>query len=90
MLCLDVLLAGTGLNGQDPISGAEGSRRLGGSRVRIGQLRRRLFALRDQARPPAGIWMPQVGEARRDGWPGEYTTRGVEVTGGFFDMIDGG
>ncbi len=82
---LDVLLAVTGLNGQDPISALEGSRRIGRAPTRAGQLRRRLFVLRDQARPPAGVWMPQVTDAVRDGWPGEYTKAGVEATRAFFD-----
>jgi hypothetical protein len=81
---LDMLLAVTGLNGQDPISALEGSRRIRRSRVRGGQLRRRLFVLRGQARPPAGIWMPQVGEAERDGWPDRYTEEGIEATRKFF------
>lgn len=81
---LDMLLAVTGLNGQDPINDREGSRRIGRSRVRVGQLRRRLFVLRDQAQPPAEIWMPQIGVAERCGWPDEYTDRGVAATKGFF------
>ena len=85
---LDMLLAVTGLNGLDPISALEGSRRIGRSRVRVGVLRRRLFVLRDQARPPAGAWPPQVGEAERDGWPDGYTERGVEETRGFFGVVD--
>lgn len=84
---LDMLLAVTGLNGQDPISDSEGSRRIGLSRVRVGQLRRRLFVLRDQARPPAGIWMPQVDEAERDGWPDGYTGEGMAATRGFFGSV---
>jgi hypothetical protein len=31
--------------------------------------------------------MPQVGEAERDGWPGEYTARGVEATRGFLREV---
>ena len=83
---LAMLLAVIGLNGQDPISDSEGSRRIGRSRVRVGQLRRRLFVLRDQARPPAGAWMPQVGVAGRDGWPDEYTEAGIEATRVFFGV----
>ena len=83
---LAMLLAVTGLNGLDPISDSEGSRRIGRSRVRVGQLRRRLFVLRDQARPPAGAWMPQVGVAGRDGWPDEYTEAGIEATRVFFGV----
>ena len=84
---LDMLLAVTGLNGQDPISDSEGSRRIGRSRVRVGQLRRRLFVLRDQARPPAGLWMPQVGVAERDRWPDGYTEAGIEATRGFLTPL---
>ena len=84
---LAMLLAVTGLNGQDPISDREGSRRIGCSRVSVGQLRRRLFVLRDEARPPAGVWMPQVGDAERNGWPGEYTEAGIEATRGFLTPL---
>ena len=84
---LDMLLAVTGLNGHDPISDGEGSRRIGLSRVHVGQLRRRMFVSRDRARPPAGVWMPQVMEAERDGWPKGYTEAGVEATRGFFGMV---
>jgi len=81
---LAMLLAVSGLNGLDPISDSEGSRRIGRSRVRVGQLRRRLFVLRDQARPPAGAWMPQVGVAERDGWPSSYTEAGIKATREYF------
>ena len=87
---LDMLLAVTGLIGQDPISALEGSRHIERDPTGAGQLRRRLFVLRDQARPPAGIWMPQIEAAERDGWPGEYTERGVEATRGFFGAISDG
>ena len=85
---LAMLLAVTGLNGQDPISALEGSRRIGRAPTRAGQLRRRLFVLRDQARPPAGAWMPQVDEVEGDGWPVGYTERGVEAARGFFETPD--
>jgi len=81
---LDMLLAVTGLNGQDPISDSEGSRRIGRSRVRVGQLRRRLVVLRDRCRPAEGVWMPQIGGAERDGWPDGYTGEGMAATRGFF------
>jgi hypothetical protein len=32
---------------------------------------------RDRAKPPDGIWMPQVDTALRDGWPDGYTALGV-------------
>jgi hypothetical protein len=82
---LDMLLAVTGLNGQDPISDSEGSRRIGRSRVRVGQLRRRLVVLSDRTRSPAGVWMPQVGVTERDGWPDGYTGEGMAATTGFFE-----
>ena len=30
-----------------------------------------------------GVWMPQVGEAERAGWPEEYTGGGMKATRGF-------
>jgi hypothetical protein len=48
--------------------------------------RRRCVAL---ARPPAGIWMPQVGVAERDGWPDDYTNAGVEATKVFSTPAEG-
>jgi hypothetical protein len=77
---LEVLLARTGLGGQDPITGVEAARRLGVSSQRVsqlvGQLRRRV----EWATPLAGVWMPQIETAERDGWPGEYTGQGMEAT----------
>ncbi len=43
----------------------------------------------DRGGPPAGAWIPQVGEAERSGWPGEYTEAGVEATKGFFGAAVG-
>jgi hypothetical protein len=83
---LEMLLARSGLGGQDPITGVEAARRLGVSSQRIsqlvGQLRRRVV----WARPPAGVWMPQVENAEQDGWPKEYTAGGVEATRGFLQV----
>jgi hypothetical protein len=81
---LEVLLALTGLSGQDRISGLEASRRIKRSPPRGGQILHQCLRNRDRARPPAGIWMPQVGEADRSGWSGEYTEAGVEATRAFF------
>jgi hypothetical protein len=80
---LEALLARTGLGGQDPITGAEMARRLGVSGQRASQITRRLWHHRDRCRPPDGVWMPQVGEAERDGWPNEYTGGGMEATRAF-------
>jgi hypothetical protein len=65
---LEVLLARTGLNGRDPIARAEAGRRLGVSYQRIYQLERQLQGHRDRAMSPAGLWMPQVESATKDGW----------------------
>jgi hypothetical protein len=82
---LDVTLAYTGLDGQGPISATEAARRRAVTRSAIYQNRNRLLRRRDQARPPAGVWLPQLGVAERDGWPDGYTERGVEATRGFLD-----
>ena len=82
---LDVMLAVSGLNGREPLMRTEGAQRLGVSHQAVTQFVQRLWRLRDQARPPAGAWMPQVRVAERDGWPEEYTGAGVEATRGFFD-----
>ena len=81
---LKALLARTGLDGQDPITGAEMARRLGVSDQRASQITGRLWYYRDRCRPPAGIWMPQVTVAERDGWPDGHTGMGMEATRGFF------
>ncbi len=83
---LEVLLALTGLNGQDRISGLEASRRIGRSPPRGGQILHQCLRNRDRARPPTGIWMPQIEAAERDGWPGKYTERGIEATKAFFSL----
>lgn len=67
-LRLDVLLARTGLRGDDPIAGPEAGRRLGVSYQRIYQLEQQLKSHGDRAAPPCGIWMPQVESAAKYGW----------------------
>jgi hypothetical protein len=57
---LEVLLARTGLNGRDPITGAQAARRLGVSHQRMSQIVGQLYRARDRACPPEGIWMPQL------------------------------
>jgi hypothetical protein len=74
---LEVLLAYTGLNGRDPIMGREAAETLGVSYQRVQQISAQLHRNRDRARPPDGIWMPQVDAAVREGWPDGYTALGV-------------
>jgi hypothetical protein len=74
---LEVLLAYTGLNGRDPIMGRDAGAMLGVSSQRVQQISAQLNRNRDRARPPGGIWMPQVDTAVRDGWPDGYTALGV-------------
>jgi len=83
---LEVLLARTGLNGQDPITGREAARRFNRSDARIQQIRDSLLRHRDRRRPPGGVWMPQLGEAERSGWPGGYTEAGMEATREFLPI----
>jgi hypothetical protein len=72
-----VLLAYTGFNGRDPIMGREAAETLGVTHQRISQIAMQLQRNRDRAKPPDGIWMPQVDTALRDGWPDGYTALGV-------------
>jgi hypothetical protein len=51
---LDALLACTGLNGLDPITGADAARRLGVSHQRMSQIVGQLYRARDRACPPQG------------------------------------
>lgn len=81
---LEVLLARTGLNGQDPITRSEASKRLAVSRQRIGQIELQLAAALDRAAPPASIWMPQVDSVIARGWPENYTVAGIEAITTFF------
>jgi len=78
-LRLEVLLARTGLNGQDPITGAEAAQRLGVSDQRASQIVQRLWYHRDRCRPPDGIWMPQVAKAERSGRPNGFTEASIAV-----------
>jgi hypothetical protein len=74
---LEVLLARTGLSGRDPISGGDAGRMLGVSYQRIYQLEQQLANHRTRTAPPAGVWMPQVAQAERTGWPDGYTEMGI-------------
>ena len=81
---LEVLLAYTGLNGRDRILGREAAEILGVTHQNISRIAGQLYRNRDRARPPGGIWMPQVDAAVRHGWPARYTAAGVEATCRFF------
>ncbi len=74
---LDVMLAVSGLNGREPIMRAEAARRLGVSHQAVTQFVQRLWRVRDRARPPAGIWMPQIAEAERSGRPDGFTEASI-------------
>jgi hypothetical protein len=80
---LAVLLARMGLSGRDPISRVEAAGRLGVSYQRIHQLEQQLEKHRNRAGSPAGVWMPQVTEAQRTGWPDGYTDLGIAAILGF-------
>ena len=84
---LEVLLARTGLDGHDPITGREAARHLDRSQARIQQIRDQLLRHRDRCRPPAGVWMPQLVVAESDGWSDEYKGEGMVATRGFFDPV---
>lgn len=81
---LDVLLARTGLNGRDPITGIEAGRRLGVSYQRIHQLEQQLLRSRDRASPAAGVWMPQIDDAEQGGWPDSLTDSGIRAIRSLF------
>ena len=72
---LDVLLAVTGLNGQDPIIGPEAARRLNVSSQRIYQIVDQLHRRMNKARPAKGAWLPQIAVADGTHWPMERTGR---------------
>jgi len=80
---LGMLLAHTGLNGSDPIHGAEAARRLGVSHQRFYQIVQQLYRARDRACPPAGIWMPQLDAADEAGWPISISTKSKPSIQGF-------
>lgn len=81
---LDALLAQTGLNGRDPITGAEAARQLGVSQQRIHQIRQQLCRNRDRANPLTGIWIPQIDTADRDGWPESISANARTTIQSFF------
>jgi len=81
---LAALLARTGLHGRDSITLTDAGCRLGVSYQRIHQLERQLRRNRGRAQPPAGIWMPQIAEAERDGWSNEFTPLGINAIRSFF------
>lgn len=81
---LEALLACTGLNGHDPITGSAAGRMLGVTPARMYQIRDRLEYHRLRTQPPAGVWMPQVATAERFSWPDGYTEAGIAAAQAFF------
>ena len=81
---LEALLACTGLNGHDPITGSAAGRMLGVTPARMYQIRDRLEHHRRPAQPPEGVWMPQYTASERFGWPDGYTEAGIAATRAFF------
>jgi len=86
---LNVLLAVAGLNGSDPITGVEAGSFLGVSHQRVYQLVDQLHRARDRARPPAGIWMPQIDTADQDGWLEGVSPNARTPTQSFFGRSGG-
>jgi hypothetical protein len=76
---LDVLLAATGLNGQDPIIGPEAARRLNVSSQRIYQIVNQLHRRMEKARPAKGAWLPHIAVADGTHWPQGYTQKGIDA-----------
>jgi hypothetical protein len=76
---LDVLLAVTGLDGQDPILGTEAARRLNVSSQRIYQIVNQLRRRVETAQPAKGAWLPQITIADQTHWPNGYTPRAIDV-----------
>jgi hypothetical protein len=70
---LDVLLAVTGLSGQDPISTTDAAVQLNVSRQRISQIASQLHKRMQAARPLHGPWLPQIRVADQTYWPNGYT-----------------
>jgi hypothetical protein len=81
---LGVLLARAGLNGRDPITGADAARRLGVSHQRMYQIVQQLHRAKDRACPSAGIWMPQLDAADQNGWSNSVTPSSKSAIQGFF------
>jgi hypothetical protein len=82
---LDALLARTGLNGRDPITGAQAARRLGVSHQRMSQIVAQLYRARDRACPPEGIWMPQLDAADKTGCLASISTEAQSAIRGFIN-----
>lgn len=81
-----LFLARLRLDGQDGMGALEVARQLGVTRRAVYNWERALVPHIAKARPPAGTWMPQVGDAVRDGWPKGYTARGVGAMRDFFGV----
>ena len=81
---LEALLARTGLNGRNPITGAEAARRLGVSHQRMNQIVQQLYRARDRACPPEGIWMPQLDAADETSWSAVISAQAGNAAQMFF------
>ncbi len=57
---------------------------LGVTQQRISQIVQQLHRRRDLARPPTGIWMPQLDDAGRHGWPEHISTKARDAIRGFY------
>ena len=64
---LTVLLAVTGIARDEPITKAEGARRLGVSDQRMAQIVAQFWQACDRTTPPAGIWPPHLQRELADG-----------------------
>jgi hypothetical protein len=82
---LEVLLARTGLSGQEPITASQASGMLGVSRARINQIEHQVQRNRQRACPPAGTWMPQVQRVERYRLPNLSTEPGIAAIRSFFE-----
>jgi hypothetical protein len=80
---LDALLARTGVNGLDPITGADAARRLGVSHQRMYQIVQQLHRAKDRGCPSAGIWMPQLDAADQNGWSRSISAEAQTAIRGF-------
>jgi hypothetical protein len=86
---LEALLACTGLNGRDPITGADAARRLGVSHQRMSQIVQQMYRARDRACPPEGIWMPHLDAVGETGWTDKVASNARNAIQAFFRGDDG-
>lgn len=81
---LIVLLARTGFDGGNRITGKEAANRLGVTTARVYQIEQQLWHHRSRTRPSDGFWMPQVAAAEAGGWPVQCTEAGIEAIREFY------